>query len=299
MSQPKPMTVPSSRFDWHDPPFADGRNGARIGLQPVPKARWLTQPMLAREYHLKCQLIDTQQSQVYACWAHDTQSQRNLAAEEALWQLAVSEGWGQRPLSLQLAPLPDSVRMLVERSPLVALSLCVAEDLCLMWRHEGKYHLLSACVCQPSYWSLTAKIGLALSAIHRPVADLDSAMAGRMDRFFSKMPAHRVFARRNWSIHSEVEAFQPQAAPDHGDCPSGTLFLRSERQSLRRVSDDLVAFAIRVDVEPLQHVREYPQALADLQTAVTELSPSALCDFGGDAKRRAVLMQLRSLSADV
>ncbi len=226
------------------------------------------------------------------------QSQDSLAAEEALWQLASSEGWVESSRTAPLPALPDSVRMLVSRSPLVALSLCVAEDLCLMRRHEGEYRLVAACVCQPSYWSLTAKIGLPLNEIHRPVTDLDTAMAARMDRFFSNMPADSVFARRNWSIHSEAGAFQPQPLPEYGDRPGSSLFLRSERQSLRRLRDDLVVFAIRVDLEPLQHLREYPQALADLQLAVAQLSPTALCDFGGVVKQQAVLEQLKSLTAD-
>lgn len=282
------MAIPQARrstgFDWNDPPFAGGRAGARMGLSPVAVEDWLTPADRAATERKRARLLSDPQ-QVSAVWEARGAA---VALERASLQLEAA----MAILNLDHPPAPDATAAL----PLVPAALAVREDLCLLWRVGSDYRLLAGVVCAPSYWSLPVKMGLSLPAIHAPVAAMDKTLQARMQRFFVTLPASRVFMRRNWFVHGSAEYFQPD--PDALDYGHPTpLYIRSERQTLRRLDDDLVLFAIRVDIEPLARVAAYPQALVDLRQAVAGLAAGALADFGGASKQRCVLNALQQLGA--
>lgn len=268
-----------------------------MSLVPVESSRWLTQGITEAEVCYKRHLLEQRADRVYACASDDTWASRNRWAEAQLWTAAVAQG----PLAVHCEPsslLGEPLNVAVSGSPMVALALQVPEDLCLLWRGASEYELLSACVCQPSYWDLTQKVGLGLRAIHAPVAELGPVLAGRMAHFFDHLPDDQVFERRNWFVHGSGEGYQSQRDRLDYRKYSGSLYLRSERQSLRRIDRDLIVFSIRVDLEPLDRIIEHPQALSDLRLAVEALSGTALSDFGGVEKKQRVLSTLNQYQLD-
>jgi hypothetical protein len=147
-------------------------------------------------------------------------------------------------------------------------ALSVQEDLCVLLPDaDGRLVLAAACVCFPSHWRLRDKIGRSAMAIHGPVPRYDSEIGQKVDTFLERLRPTAVMRRRNWMIHETPELFVPDApaAPDTS-IPPGQLWLRSERQTLRRLSESgAVVFTIRtqqVQVAALEHRPAVAAALA-------------------------------------
>jgi Haem-dependent oxidative N-demethylase, alpha subunit-like len=142
------------------------------------------------------------------------------------------------------------------RPALVDAGLRVQEDLCLMVRRDGAWHLDAASLSFPSRWRLADKLGRPLAAVHGPVPGYEPALASRVDQLFDRLGARPV-RRRNWFVHADDALFQP-ASPPGGDpiVPAAGvrrgLFVRSERQTLRRLQrTGAVLFTIRIQQAPL------------------------------------------------
>ncbi len=148
--------------------------------------------------------------------------------------------------------------------------LLVPDDLCLMERDGESYRLTAACVCSPSYWRLTEKIGRTLDGIHGPVPTLNDKLGVTMLQFFDRLPDGAVFERRNWLIHTSAELYHPQSDPwpTVAATDATGLVVRSERQTLRRLDPTTVVFTIRVSCHPLAEIVSYRDAARDLLTAL-------------------------------
>jgi len=161
--------------------------------------------------------------------------------------------------------------------PLDVAGRLVPEDLCVMEADaDGKYRLTAASLCFPSRWRLHEKLGLPLAEIHGPVPGYDSALARPVDRFFTALADGKIVQRRNWTIHDRPDLFQPQSPRHHVVPPErfgSDLFLRSERQTLRRFTPSrAILFTIRTHVWPLGELstddaHALGQAVANLPVA--------------------------------
>ncbi|MFK7913704.1 MAG: heme-dependent oxidative N-demethylase subunit alpha family protein [Pseudomonadales bacterium] len=284
-----PIPAPySGCFDWQQPPFADGHCGARLALQPVATGHWLTAAPGAAVPAYKREMHQRHGVHCSAVWPRPDAVSLLQQAERRLVELLQQV---QVPLP---TPLAGDIGV-----PLMTAALAVHEDLCLMAHLGGEYRLIAANLCMPSYWSLGAKLGEPLRSIHEPVTDLDAAQLQRMEQFFLALPDDRVFERRNWFLHGSGEGYEPTADALVYEDYRGPWFLRSERQTLRRLGTELVLFAIRVDIEPMAKIAGFPQAHADLQLALHNLEGTALLDFGGAPKRAAALAALNLLEPAV
>ncbi len=142
-----------------------------------------------------------------------------------------------------------------DEEPLVAAARSVVEDLCLLRRDSGRWTLAAACVCFPSRWRLSEKIGRGVTEIHGPVDGYSNLLADRVTSLFDALGPSPVW-RRNWFVHPDGAWFQPERRPG-GDpvIPANQvpdqLFLRSERQTLRTVVPGWILFTIRVQQVPL------------------------------------------------
>lgn len=266
-------------LDWDAMPFLTGAVGARLGLAPVPIARWLPNTISEPERVRKLSLLQDPRRGAYlrvrACHRNAVETAEQVAA-------AMAEQTG---VVLFEDARFEEARLEEASSPLVALALSVPEDVCLMQRDTpgGDYRLVSACVCSPSYWSLPEKLGATLMELHQAVPDRTQTLADRMHAVFAALPKERVFERRNWSIHGSGALWQPQPAPDPE--PDGPLWLRSERQCLRRIDRDSVLFTIGVELAPLAHIAAHDRARSALQSVLQSLRGKTLKAFGGAAKR--------------
>ena len=146
--------------------------------------------------------------------------------------------------------------------PLLRAALLVQEDLCVMTPGDEGYVLAAAAVHFPSHWRLADKIGRPMAGIHGPVRHYRAELESRADRFFDRLATGRIMVRRNLSIHDHDELYRaetPETFEDFDD-DHGRLWLRTERQTLRRLDETRdVLFTIKTQQCPLVVVRHVPE----------------------------------------
>lgn len=200
----------------------------------------------------------------------------DLAAREA--------GFADWPQGVQLTPEAEApgrelAAMLGVDGALPDAALAAHEDMCLLTRAEGEdvYRLIGAAVAWPSDWHPADKIGLPLRALHAPIAGYEEQLASGVDRFMATLRAGQIYARANWFIAATPERrWLPQCPPQEAfahvtpDNAGETLFVRSERQTLRRLPETgAILFTIGIYVAPLASLA--PANIAMLARAVQSL----------------------------
>ena len=137
------------------------------------------------------------------------------------------------------------------------------EDMCLLTLREGddQYRLVGAAVAWPSDWTPADKLGLPLRALHAPIQGYEEQLASGVDHFMAKLKAGAIYGRCNWFIAATGErlwvAEPPAQAFAHvtPDNAGETLFVRSERQTLRRLPETgAILFTIGIYVSPLDEL---------------------------------------------
>ena len=181
----------------------------------------------------------------------------DLAAREA--------GFAAYPQGIQISPEGEAPG--AELAAMLGLSGGLAEaarthheDMCLLTLREGddQYRLVGAAVAWPSDWTPADKLGLHLRALHAPIQGYEEQLASGVDHFMAKLKAGAIYGRCNWFIAATGErrwvAEPPAQAFAHvtPDNAGETLFVRSERQTLRRLPETgAILFTIGIYVSPL------------------------------------------------
>ncbi|KEO91193.1 hypothetical protein EH31_00580 [Erythrobacter longus] len=185
------------------------------------------------------------------------------------------------------APGRELAAMLGVQGALPEAALAAHEDMCLLTKAPGddQYRLIGAAVAWPSDWHPKDKIGLPLRALHAPIAGYEEHLASGVDRFMETLKPGAIFGRCNWFIAATgerrwletrpaLEAFAHVTDENAGE----TLFVRSERQTLRRLPETgAILFTIGIYVEPLA-------ALSGGNTAMLALAASDLLKGEGDRR---------------
>ena len=134
------------------------------------------------------------------------------------------------------------------------------EDMCLLTLREGEeqYRLVGAAVAWPSDWTAADKMGLPLRELHAPIQGYEEQLASGVDHFMAKLRPGAIYGRCNWFIAATGErrwvAEPPEKAFAHvtPENAGETLFVRSERQTLRRLPETgAILFTIGIYVSPL------------------------------------------------
>ncbi|MGZ5792163.1 MAG: heme-dependent oxidative N-demethylase family protein [Croceibacterium sp.] len=135
------------------------------------------------------------------------------------------------------------------------------EDMCLLARRpdEEVYRLVGAAVAFPTDWHIADKLGHPLIALHTPIHGYAEQLGSPVDQFMSKLKPGRIYGRCNWFVSptpalrwlaegsSEVQF--AHVTPDNA---GETLFIRSERQTLRKLPEtEAIVFTIGIYVAPL------------------------------------------------
>jgi len=263
---------------WRDPPWRGGKAGYRMGLQPIESSVWLPDRIDTAELARKQSLLDDRKNGVFAELAESRAGQQQILD-------VVNEALGNRNIASNGA------------APLIVASLQVPDDLCLMQRFNDAYRLTAACVCSPSYWRLSEKIGRTLDGIHAPVPTLNDKLSVKMAQFFTRLPPAAIFERRNWLMHTNPTLYQPhsEAWQDVTSDTVAQLVVRSERQTLRRLDADTVMFTIRVTCHPLTGIVSHPDAARDLLAAIDSLDAAERVAKGHRFYAPAVSDYLRSV----
>lgn len=185
------------------------------------------------------------------------------------------------------------------RPPLEAAALLVQEDLCVLIDTGDGWRLAAGVVCFPSMWRLPDKLGLHITAVHDPVPAYAEELGRRVDRFLDRLRAGRPVWRRNWLVHDSDELHVPDPPPAHGaPLVPGDLWLRSERQTLRRLpSTGAILFTIRTEQAPIGCLATRPTLAAAMAQAVSSWSPALVTYRGAGAWREPLLAWLDEVSS--
>jgi len=171
--------------------------------------------------------------------------------------------------------------------PLDAAGRLVQEDLCLLILRDGDAFLDAASLCFPSYWRLSDKLGCPIDAVHGPVPRYDSQLGRRVSGFIQRLKPGRPVWRRNWSIHDDPSYFLPGSTAH--PVKHGELYLRSERQTLRRLPEtDAVLFTIRTQQVPLSDVEQRPDLAGRMAAVIEAWPPDVVAYKGGHGALRAL-----------
>ena len=127
----------------------------------------------------------------------------------------------------------------------------------------------------PTRWSLKEKFGQSLSDIHAEVPGYKEKIDSRVNKIFLNLPDKKIFERFNWSIFDSPELFQPinsKRLVAIENIEPSELFLRVERQSIRRVDKSMaVLFTVRVHVDPITSILKDKEMILDLIKAINNL----------------------------
>ena len=178
---------------------------------------------------------------------------------------ARAEGFAAYPEGIQLsaegeAPGAELAAMLGLAGGLPEAAAAHHEDMCLLTLREGEeqYRLVGAAVAWPSDWTPADKMGLPLRALHAPIQGYEEQLASGVDHFMAKLKPGAIYGRCNWFIAATGERRWVAEPPDQAFAhvteqnAGETLFVRSERQTLRRLPETgAILFTIGIYVSPL------------------------------------------------
>ncbi len=166
-------------------------------------------------------------------------------------------------------------------APLLTISMCVQDDLCLVEEVDGELIMTAASVCFPTSWRMEEKLGHTVNWIH---SHSDDGPIGS-DKFRAATDGkvaettEEITERFNWFIyrdpilrHRHLNTLYDPEWDDRevNEYNAGArLHLRYERQTLRRFpKTGAILFTIRPYVDPLRKLKEeHPALIADFAKA--------------------------------
>ena len=212
------------------------------------------------------------------------------------------------PESVQLTPPAhiageELAAMLGVQGGLEGAARSVWEDICLLAPDKAvePYRLIGAAVAFPTDWHPADKLGQPLIGLHKPIHGYADQLASGVDHFMAKLKPGRIFGRCNWFIsptaamrwidtEPAAQTFAHVSPKNAGE----TLFVRSERQTLRRLPETgAIVFTIGVYVTALGNL--LPANIARMAEALATIPPE-------EAERRGAAYfapQLQAFAARV
>ncbi|WP_298984598.1 DUF3445 domain-containing protein [uncultured Roseibium sp.] len=228
-----------------------------VGLKPVAEKEWL-EPDTFLKPHLaeKARLLAERPDDVFRA-EPDTEAAQAEVLGLVVEHLRQFHG-STHDVSSSSVSIPVAGRR-IDRTVLPALktaSLMVQEDLVLMRPGQEGYRLVAASLCFPSSWSLGQKFGLSMADIHETVPDFNGARMGQMvARLFDNLKPGQILCRFNWSVYPDERLHHPGAHHIEVEATGqvlASLFLRVERQTLRRLSGSGdILFTIKIHHDPM------------------------------------------------
>ncbi|MEI8382129.1 MAG: heme-dependent oxidative N-demethylase subunit alpha family protein [Planctomycetota bacterium] len=164
---------------------------------------------------------------------------------------------------------------------LLVLGRSVEPDFVLLVpRSDGQFTVAAGCVCFPSSWRLTDKLGQTVSEVHEPVPNLNVALGQQIDRLLQNLRPGKCVIRANWSVCRQPELNQHLDRNLPGMTNSVTLdqaWFRREDQSLFVLPETRgIVFGIRVTHLPWQVLRSMPEKARSVARTLQTMPPEML-----------------------
>ena len=249
----------------------------RLGTFPVEISNWLLRDAeFDLTVQLKKRLLATRRSEVVGL-----QSGGDEVAQEAAQLVSAWAG-------VELAS--TGIDALVEASSLVADDLAVLQP---VKSHDGSEQLLlnAAVVCCPSRWTLSEKMGHNMLAIHEPVAKYADHVGAAVDTYFQRLTVEKPVWRSNWIIQDHPALFQPQIPSGPLVKTPDELWIRMERQTLRRLpKTGGILFTIRGYQQPLPEYLSRSKKIAQDTRTLVERLPEDVAQYKSVLKYRPAIM---------
>ena len=231
----------------------------RLGAFPIEIANWLPRDAETDlTIALKKKLLATRRDEVVGF-----ESGGEAVAQEAA---QIVSQWAGVELS------STGINALVDASLLVADDLAVLQPVNSLDGSE-KLLLTAAVVCCPSRWSLAEKMGHDMLAVHAPVAKYAEHVGAAVDNYFQRLTVEKPVWRSNWIIQDHPALFQPVIPPGPLLENPQDLWIRMERQTLRRLPETGgILFTIRGYQQPLpEYLSRSKQIAQNLRTMLERL----------------------------
>jgi hypothetical protein len=239
----------------------------RVGVRPLDVARWLPRDAeSAPTIEMKRRLVAERRDEVVA--ALDDEAAARLGLAHGLVARAAEEA-GR--LVAEWCGAPTTARGL---DALVEAALVTADDLTVLApTPAGGLVFVAGVVCSPSRWRLADKIGHDMLTVHAPVARYGEHIGGAVDTLLARLSDQRPVWRSNWTLEDHPALFQPAPPPAPLGRAPGDLWIRMERETLRRLPETGgVLFTIRGYQQPLRdYVRRGPEVARTLRALVARL----------------------------
>ncbi len=265
-------------------PFNAERGRLRLGLSPIAFSEWLQyEEDFKKRVQQKKELIKSEGERVLCALLN------SLDAQQELLELLLSHINEYHKKIFQVTN--ESIRSNLDNElysfsnykefPLELVSYLVGDDICLLKEVSEDYKLVSASVCSPTWWNLQEKIGKPLADIHAPIANLEEKIGRMIRHFLLNLKVGDCFQRSNWFLFTRPDyCVFPDSFDFYSDMKNielsnieSSLFLRSERQTFRRLKDtNHIVFCIKVYVEPISIVKKHPAIAEDLTLALKAMN---------------------------
>ena len=136
---------------------------------------------------------------------------------------------------------------------LLDAGLSVQADLVVLERQSDSWRFVAGMVCFPTAWEPSEKLGLSVMAIHDPVPGYAESIGDAVDSYLDRLGPDRTQWRRNWSLTTSNQLWLRPGRPESAIGDPGTdVWFRSERQTFKRVAEDVIVFGIHVHLWPLE-----------------------------------------------
>lgn len=224
------------------------------GLQPLEPDHWLVRDeVFSAQMQLRDRLIEERENDVHAFLPGS-----EPAARECL-DLIVEAVRGDPAYAVGEFEIlrPDGVHVRLDRArPLITAGRLTQADLCVIEPAAEGHVLTAAILCFPASWTLSEKLGRAMPGIHAPVPEYGEELAKRVQRILDMLRPGQILWRANAHLHRDPRLFSPsrEAKARHHEPRDKARFVRSERQTLRRLEGGAVVFTIHTYVIPLERL---------------------------------------------
>ena len=260
---------------WQHPPWQGGTPKQRLGLKPLALSEWLSQPISVQCRLHKQRLLEERYADVVAVLPHSNAAQ--LALKSRLAHLT----------HFSSAPVRYA-------DDIANLAAQVSDDLCLLDVDDDQ-RLIAACLCSPSYWRLSEKLGQPLWAVHGGVPGLNRKIGANIDRFIRRAPIMQPFVRCNWFFHGDALRFHLNEETQLPS-PVAHWYIRSERQTLCKISARYLLFTIDVVTEPLADLVHFVEAAVDLNLSLQRMDEDEVQHFGGVDKHCRLMSYVQRIA---